>query len=117
VKYVRGDACRLPFLDQAFDGAFSNGSMHEWEDPIGIFKEIHRPGGVVCVTDLKRNINPILKFLVSCSIKPRKIRPGFLSSVSAAYTADEIPQLLSKTKFAKCVVTQEAMGLSLTAWK
>lgn len=48
VNYVLGDAHSLPSENAAFDGLFSNGSLHEWARPELVFAEIHRvlkPGG------------------------------------------------------------------------
>lgn len=33
VHYVEGSGLHMPFTDSSFDAVFSNGSLHEWEDP------------------------------------------------------------------------------------
>jgi len=35
--YQEGNALSMPFVDNSFDRAFSNGSLHEWEDPGRVF--------------------------------------------------------------------------------
>ncbi|MEZ3143717.1 methyltransferase domain-containing protein [Halobaculum sp. MBLA0143] len=52
VKYVRGDAERLPFADDAFDKTWSSGSIEYWPNPVTALREIRRvtkPGGTVLV--------------------------------------------------------------------
>jgi len=120
VNYVRGDAQSLPFPDNYFSGVFSNGSLHEWQYPEKSFREIYRvlkPGGVVCVTDLQRGIHPLVRFLVACTIQPKEIRPGFISSVKAAYLPAEIAALLQSTPFTEMAVTKNFMGLTIVGKK
>ena len=57
VNYVQGNGMQMPFPDGMFDAVFSNGSLHEWEEPVQVFDEIHRvlrPGGAVCICDMRR---------------------------------------------------------------
>jgi demethylmenaquinone methyltransferase/2-methoxy-6-polyprenyl-1,4-benzoquinol methylase len=52
VKYVRGDAERLPFDTNAFDKTWSSGSIEYWPNPVDALEEIKRvtkPGGTVLV--------------------------------------------------------------------
>jgi ubiquinone/menaquinone biosynthesis C-methylase UbiE len=48
VRYVRGNAWAMPFAGGAFAAAFSNRSLHEWQDPQKVLNELYRalePGG------------------------------------------------------------------------
>ncbi|MGA2615866.1 MAG: class I SAM-dependent methyltransferase [Spirochaetia bacterium] len=95
--YVEGNSMRMPFKDNSFDCAFSNGSLHEWEKPELVFAEIIRvlkPGGMFCVTDLRRNVGLLARFFGLASARPRAIRQGFQSSLNASYTAAEIEKIL-----------------------
>ncbi|MFB6244691.1 MAG: methyltransferase domain-containing protein [Halobaculum sp.] len=52
VKYVRGDAERLPFAADAFDKTWSSGSIEYWPNPVAALRELRRvtkPGGTVLV--------------------------------------------------------------------
>ena len=52
VRFYRGDAERLPFADDAFDGVWSSGSIEYWPDPVAALREFRRvvkPGGTVLV--------------------------------------------------------------------
>jgi ubiquinone/menaquinone biosynthesis C-methylase UbiE len=39
--YVKGDTGEMPFDDDTFDAAFTNGSLHEWSQPKRVLSEIH----------------------------------------------------------------------------
>lgn len=98
-RYVLGNAMEMPFEDESFDCVVSNGSLHEWENPVRVFGEIKRvlrPGGRYCVTDLRRDAAGWKRGLVYASTKPKEMRPGLLSSLRAAYTAQEISGLLEE---------------------
>ncbi len=117
VTYVEGNALRMPFADASFDAVFSNGSLHEWEDPTLVFGEIARvlkPGGRFCVTDMRRNVNPILARLINASTKPKEIRPGFWTSLRASYTKTEIEAILKQSPLDGAVVTEEFFGLCIS---
>ena len=52
VRFYRGDAERLPFADDAFDGLWSSGSIEYWPNPVAALSEFRRvvkPGGPVLV--------------------------------------------------------------------
>jgi ubiquinone/menaquinone biosynthesis C-methylase UbiE len=117
VKYQEGNALHMPFADASFDAVFSNGSLHEWEDPAQVFAEIARvlkPGGRFCVADMRRNVNPILAFLIGSSTKPKEIRPGFWTSLHAAYTKPELEQILMQTPLTGVEVTEAFFGLCVS---
>ena len=57
----------MPFADGAFDAAFTASSLHEWLDPQRTFAELARivkPGGRIFVTDFRRDINPVFKWIM-----------------------------------------------------
>ncbi len=118
--YVEGNSMCMPFEDSSFDAVFSNGSLHEWEDPVKVFNEINRvlkPDGVFCVTDMRRDVNPLIKGLIYVSTKPKEIRPGFLSSLNASYTVDEIKDVLNRSEMKNYEVCNEFFGLFISGRK
>lgn len=120
VKYVIADANDMPFDDNTFDGVFTNGSLHEWAEPNKVFDEIHRvlkPRGRYLISDLRRDMNPLMKWLMKLYTKLREIRPGLISSINAAYTLEEIKMILEESNLKGCSVRQNVIGLVITGEK
>ena len=120
VKYVTCDAQDMPFDENTFDGVFTNGSLHEWSQPKKIFDEVYRvlkPGVKYCISDLRRDMNPLIKWFMYLVTKPRVIRPGLISSIKAAYTAEEIQSILGESNLGGGEVKKVSMGLLITGDK
>ncbi len=95
-NYVLGDARQMPFADGSFDAVFTNGSLHEWADPVAVFNEIHRVlrrKGLYCITDLRRDISIWAKMSIQLVI-PSERKAGFTSSLQASYTVAEANSLV-----------------------
>lgn len=119
-SYVEGNCMHMPFPDSSFDAVISNGSLHEWEDPVKVFNEINRvlkPQGLLCITDMRRDVNSLIKWFIYFSTRPKEIRPGFLTSFNASYTADEITNLLGQSMLKNTTVSMEFFGLCITGKK
>jgi ubiquinone/menaquinone biosynthesis C-methylase UbiE len=120
VQYVKGDALEMLFDDDTFDAVFTNGSLHEWANPVKVFDEIHRvlkPGGKYCISDLRRDMNPLVKWFMKAVTKPKEIRPGLTSSLKAAYTVPELDAILSESRLQGGATKQNLMGLVITGQK
>ncbi|MFD4275983.1 class I SAM-dependent methyltransferase [Streptomyces cyaneofuscatus] len=117
--YTVGNILELPFPDGAFDHAFSSASLHEWADPVRALREIHRvvrPGGVFCVSDLRRDIDRTTLQFMKANIAV-DMRPGFLTSVRSAYTVPEAADLLRQAGIRADEVTAVQMGLVIAGRK
>ncbi|MBN2590316.1 MAG: methyltransferase domain-containing protein, partial [Sedimentisphaerales bacterium] len=120
VEYIISSADKIPFNDNTFDGVFSTSSLHEWSKPEDVFNEIYRvlkPSGKFCIADLRRDMSPFIKFLLKLFVKPKEIKPGFITSINASYTASEIEQILLKTNLKSFNVKTDPMGLCITGEK
>jgi len=120
VKYVKGDAHQIPFDDNTFDGVFTNGSLHEWSQPIRVFDEVYRvlkSGAKYFVSDMRRDMNPSVRWFMKLTVKPKEIRPGFMSSINASYTTDEIRSVLDQSNLKESVVAKTFMGFEITGVK
>ena len=120
VDYHLGNAASLPFEDGAFDAVFTNGSLHEWENPVSVLNEIWRvlkSGGKFCISDLRRDMNGLLRAFMWLSTQPAAIRPGLLTSINAAYTPDELEAMLKQTSMKAAHVGSNLMGITITGEK
>ena len=107
----------MPSEDNTFDGVFTNGSLHEWSQPSRIFNEVYRclkPGGKYLISDMRRDMNPFVKWFLKLMTKPKEIRPGLISSINASYTVQEIQSILSKTDLKTSKVEKTTMGFIIT---
>jgi ubiquinone/menaquinone biosynthesis C-methylase UbiE len=120
VEYVRSNGNKMPFADSMFDAVFTNGSLHEWADPKNTMNEIWRvlkPGGGIFISDLRRDMFVLMKWFLYVVTKPKEIRPGLISSINAAYTPDELKELIEDTKLVSCEVSGNLIGVKLTGKK
>jgi ubiquinone/menaquinone biosynthesis C-methylase UbiE len=120
VKYVKGDAHQILFDDNTFDGVFTNGSLHEWSQPVKVFDEVYRvlkPGAKYFISDMRRDMNPFVKGFMKLMVKPKEIRPGFVSSINASYTTDENRSVLDQSNLKESVVEKTFMGFEITGVK
>lgn len=119
-EYIVSNASTIPFPDNTFDAVFSNGSLHEWEDPILTFNEIYRVlnlEGIFFVSDLKRNMSFLLKFIMKVMTKPKEIKPYLYSSINASYTKEEIVALLKRSNVKNYKIKKNMIGLEITGVK
>ena len=119
-RYVQGSCTQMPFADASFDSVISNGSLHEWENPLRAFDEIHRvmrPGGRFCITDLRRDISPLVKAMMYYTTRPQAMRPGLVTSLEAAYTVSEVTELLRHSALHGAVISHDFFGLCIAGQK
>jgi ubiquinone/menaquinone biosynthesis C-methylase UbiE len=115
--YRQGNALSLQLDDASVDAVFSNGSLHEWEDAGKVFDGIARvlrPGGKYCITDLRRDLTREIYQFMYTACEPAEIRPGFASSVSAAYTKKEIEAVLKGSRLNGWKVIAHPYGLVIS---
>ncbi|HBE77597.1 MAG TPA: class I SAM-dependent methyltransferase [Firmicutes bacterium] len=120
VTYIPGDAKDLPFKDGGFDAVFSSGSLHEWAEPLRIFNEIYRvlkSGGKYYISDLRRDLNPIIKFLIVKSTESREIIPRFITSLQAAYTKKELEIIIAESMLKEAIIKNNPVDLEITGLK
>lgn len=118
--YKLGTALDMPLENESVDAVFSNGSLHEWEDPYKVLEEIYRvlkPGGQFFISDLRRDLPGYRKFLMSLPLKSAHMKQGLKSSIDAAYTAGEMRCLLQWSRFPRWNVRQMGFGLILSGVK
>ncbi len=120
VQYIQSSGDCIPFDDNYFDAVFSNGSLHEWANPKKTIEEVGRllkMGGRFFISDLRRDMNFLIKWFLWINTKPKEIRPGLLTSIKAAYNPSELKALMSCTNFSNWEVKSNLIGLSVVGIK
>ena len=120
VDSIEGNSQEMLFEDNMFDSIFTNGSLHEWAQPERVFNEVYRvlkPRGKYCISDLRRDMNPLVKWFMKSVTKPKEIKPGLTSSINASYTVEEIEAILEGSNLKGYQVSKVTMGLIITGEK
>lgn len=118
--YQGGEGNKLPYEDNTFDAVFTNGSLHEWVDPLGTFNEMVRiikPGGRFFISDLRRDMSAFMRWFLWLGTKPESIRPYLFSSIDAGYTPVELKEMVTKTTMREATVSGNLVGVSITGVK
>ena len=113
-RYVQGNGQNLPFEDATFDAVFTNGSLHEWSEPEKTFAEVHRvlkSGARYFISDLRRDISPLMRWLMYSMTRPKAIRPGLITSLDASYTQKEAEEMLKRSPLKSAKVSKNVMGI------
>lgn len=116
-RYLLADACDIPFRNNRFDCVFSSASLHEWVNSRQVLNEIARvlkPGGSYYITDLRRCMSNVWKWVVWFMAWPKEVRPYFIASVNESYTIAEAKDILSGTHLRSSSVSKTWYGLKIT---
>ena len=120
VKYFQGNVHEMPFDDEAFDAVFSNGALHEWSYPVKVFNEVWRvlrTGGRYCISDLRRDMNALVRWFLRLNAGRSAVRIGLESLINASYTVQEIRPILGMSYLWGYKVKKSSLGLAVTGQK
>ncbi len=99
LRFLVGDAVRLPFADGSVDMVVSTLSLHHWADPVGVMAEVNRvlrPGGCALIYDLgllTLSPNKMARVTADAGIAPAsvsfdRVHGGFLSRMFVRFRFD-----------------------------
>jgi ubiquinone/menaquinone biosynthesis C-methylase UbiE len=117
VDFREGDASEMLFGEASFDFVISSGSLHHWEEPARILREVHRvlkPGGRALISDVRSDApeDEVQEF--AGQIDSWFMRWGLRHSFREGYTVHEAQQLVDGLPFAN--LRTEVDGISLAIW-
>ncbi len=122
VDFRHGNAADMPFADETFAFIICTAAFKNITQPVRAIAEMYRvlrPGSTALVVDLRRDasratvnrmvdemgLNRVNTLLTKWSFK------GML--LKNAYTPAEIRQLVSQTRFKKCEIREDAIGMEI----
>ncbi len=117
VKYKVGVAEEMKEIpDKYFDLVISRDSLHHWDDPEKVFLQIKRvlkDDGKVFIHDHRRDLSFFARIIVDIMgvLVVGKMAKYWKSSIAAAYTKNEINNLLNKINCKDWDVEEEFMDL------
>jgi len=109
VHFVVGDGNRLAFPDACFDLVLSNSVLHHFQNPVALMNEmtrVARPDGIVLLRDLRRPGRLIFPLHVGWYGRHYSglMKKLYVDSVHAAYTGEELGELLRQSALANARV-------------
>ena len=116
VVFQEGDASVMPFGEASFAYVISSGSLHHWEEPSRIFREIHRvlkPGCRALVSDLRSDApeDEVREF--AAQIDSWLMRWGLRHSFGEGYTAQEAEQLVDGIPFGSVRIGVDSINVAI----
>jgi ubiquinone/menaquinone biosynthesis C-methylase UbiE len=113
IKFEIGNAENLPFPDDSIDLIVSSLSLHHWLNPSKALKEIYRvlgQEGKCVIFDFRRNSRKffygLLKFATKIVVpKALKQIKEPIGSLMAAYTENEVSQMIEQSPFKTAEIT------------
>jgi len=104
--------------DHQFDLVISRDSMHHWEDPEKVFKEIERVlkiDGKIYIHDSRRDMNAFGRLIVNIFSRFIPYNMGYYwkTSIAASYTPMEIQKMLQNIGITDWCVESDFMDLKI----
>ncbi len=123
IEFQWGSGEAIPFNDNYFGLVVSHASLHLWQNPLKVFKEISRvtaPGGYCLIWDNVRltRLNPLLSLVGWAMGMNSAQRRLWIQAMRSSYTLGEVGALLTKSALKDARITFYPWLLELgIAWK
>ena len=122
VDFQLGNASDMPFADDTFDFSICTAAFKNFTQPVQAIAEMQRvlrPGGKALIVDLRHDasradVDRIVKEMDLNWFNALFTRGAFkLMLLKNAYTPDEIRQLAAQTKFRRCDIHTDTVGMEI----
>lgn len=117
IVFIQGSAENMSEInDDTFDLVISRDSLHHWEEPERVFKEIKRvlkPEGKLYIHDSRRDMNAFGRLIVAIFSRfiPNNIGYYWRTSIAASYMPEEVCTMLDKNGLNDWSVESDMMDL------
>jgi len=117
IVFIQGSAENMSEInDDTFDLVISRDSLHHWEEPERVFKEIKRvlkPEGKLYIHDSRRDMNAFGRLIVAIFSRfiPNNIGYYWRTSIAASYIPEEVCAMLDKNGLNDWSVESDMMDL------
>ncbi len=113
IEFKLGNAEKMPFENNSIDFLVSTLSLHHWQNPSEVLKEIYRvlkENGIFLIFDFRRDSRKFfygfLTFVTKVVVpKPLKKVNEPLGSLRSGYTPEEVLQLCAQASFQEVKIT------------
>lgn len=122
VDFRQGDAAHMPFDNESFDFMICRAAFKNFADPVGALNEMQRvlkPGGRSVIVDLRRDltdqaINEEVDGMGVGKMNALMVKWTFKHMLTKrAYTSGELREFVAQSRFDKCEIVEEGVGLEV----
>ncbi|UUX91699.1 class I SAM-dependent methyltransferase [Methanoplanus endosymbiosus] len=113
---IQGNAEMMPFCRNTFNGVFSAYSLHEWRNPVNVISETDRVlkgESSAVIIDMRRDIPKDLLRREKNRMR-KQSRNNFEASVKAAYTKNEIENIMENAGISDYQTDGETFNLKVS---
>ena len=121
VDFRQGDAAEMPFPDGTFDFAICTSAFKNFPDPIKVLDEIFRvlkANGKALIIDMNKDVpkdklNEFVDRMKLNLFDSYFTKQTFKGLAKSAYTRSEIQDIVNKSRFKQCEITDEDIGFEV----
>ena len=121
VDFRQGDAAEMPFPDGTFDFAVCTSAFKNFPDPIKVLDEIFRvlkANGKALIIDMNKDVpkdklNEFVDRMKLNLFDSYFTKQTFKGLAKSAFTLSEIQDIVKKSRFKQCEITDEDIGFEI----